>query len=445
MFKKLFGRFTQPKKEEMIIGEEISLSKIDKHMNFILRDNLGSINRQINEKTSEISQKKEEAMVTLRELHKSKLMNSNIPEREIHIMDGNRDNYIKRISHFLTNIDVPKNYLDTYDYCVKYSQELEQLNRDIQKNIFVLQHFFSNEVKNTNKTLHDLEELVIEIRILLEKNGITHLKEIQRDIKLFVDNVLKIKDFKGQTLNEKNEIKGHQEKLDRLNERIKNITAGTDYRALETFRQDKGAAENEIKQILTEMNGFISTLDTALRKYYYLNPDKKLIKEYLDDVRLALIEDKELQIYDILKNIKKAIENDEIDLKDRKKEHCLEALEKLSLEHLKELQSRVLVLEDQKQHAQTKITHNSASLNLSEQQYWINATEDKIKYHNTNIDKLERNINAVSLENAVILSKIKEELGKLMNKTVGLKDDLTEGILNGENELKEKKEIEQNF
>ena len=66
----------------------------------------------------------------------------------------------------------------------------------------------------------------------------------------------------------------------------------------------------------------------------------------------------------------------------------------------------LLKLEDQKQRAQTKITHNSASLNMSEQQYWINATEDKIKYHNTNIDRLEKNINSITLSNAEILIKI---------------------------------------
>ena len=433
MFKKLFSRFK--KAEEIPIGEEILLSKIDKHMNFVLRDNLGNINKSISEKIIEINHRKDDVIATLRDLHKSQLMNSNVPEREIHIMDGNRDNYIKKISHFITNIDVPKNYLDTYDYCIKFSQDLEQLNRDIQKNIFVLQHFFANEVKDTNKALHDLEEMIIDIRVLLEKNGIIYLKEIQKDIKSFVDNVIKIKDFKGQINAEKNEIKGHQEKLDRLNERIKTITNGTDYRALEVFRQEKGAAENEIKNIINKLNGPFSTLDTALRKYYYMYPDKKIIKEYLDDARIAIMEDKTLDIEKILKNIKNSIEHNEIDLKDKKKEHCLESIDKLTLEHLKEVQSRVLVLEDQKQHAQTKITHNSASLNLSEQQYWINATEDKIKYHNTNIEKLERNINAVDLENAETLSKIRMDLEKLMEKTVQLKDDLTAGILEGDREF----------
>jgi hypothetical protein len=440
MLKNLFSRFKKDK--EIVEGEEILLSKIDKHMNFILRDKLGYINKSITAKIIDINHKKDEILLHLRELHKAKLMNANIPEREINIMEGNRENYIKRISHLVMNIDVPKNYLDTHDYCVKFSQDLEQLNKEIQKNIFVLQHFFANELKDTNKSLHELEELIIEIRVMLEKNGILYLKDVQRDIKLFVDNVLKIKNLKEQTNVEKLEIRTHQEKMDRLNERVKTITSGTDYRALEGFRQEKGAAENEIKNVVNELNGPFSSLDTALKKYYYMYPDKKITKVYLEDIRVAIMDDKELIITSILKDIQNAIEHNELDLKDKKKEHCLEAIEKLTPEYLKEIQVKVLKLEDEKQRAQAKITHNSASLNLSEQQYWMTATEDKIKYHNSNIDKLQKNINGVDLENAEILSKIKMDLEKLMNKSVELKDDISEGIINGQSILEEEKEVQ---
>ncbi|MGV8141494.1 MAG: hypothetical protein ACP5NW_03570 [Candidatus Woesearchaeota archaeon] len=442
MLKGLLNRFKRinsfKEESEIFDGEVILLSKIDKHMNFLLRDKLGYINKNISERITEINHKKDDVILTLRDLHKSKLMNRNIPEREVQIMEGNRENYIKRISHLVTNIDIPKNYLETHDYCIKFSQDLEQLNRDIQKNIFVLQHFFSNEIKDTNKALHDLEEKIIDIRVLLEKNGINYLKDIQKDIKIFVDNALKMKSFNNQIEAEKTEISVHQEKLDRLNERIKTITSGTDYRALEAFRQEKGAAENEIKNIISELNGKFSTLDTALKKYYYMYPEKKIIKAYLDEIRDAIMADIHLDILTILRDIKGAIERNELDLKDRKREQCLETIESLTQEYLKDMQSKILKLEDQKQRAQTKITHNSASLNMSEQQYWINATEDKIKYHNNNIEKLEKNVNSVNLANAEMMSKIRMDLEKLMDKHVELKDDLTEGILRGEMELKEK-------
>jgi hypothetical protein len=442
MLKKLFDRFKKvngfKEESEILDNEEILLSKIDKHMNFLLRDKLGYINKNISEKVIDINHKKEDTLLTLRDLHKSKLMNRNIPEREIQIMEGNRENYIKKISHLVTNIEIPKNYLDTYNYCIKFSQDLEQLNKDIQKNIFVLQHFFANEVKDVNKALHGLEEQIIEIRILLERNGILYLKDIQKDIKVFIDNVMKIKSFNEQIDTEKFEIMTHQEKLDRLNERVKTITSGTDYRALESFRQEKGEAENGIKDLLTELNGKFSALDTALKKYYYMYPDKKITKGYMGDIREAILTDTNLEIIPILKDIKNSIEHNELDLKDRKKEHCIEAIESLTYEYLKETQIKILKLEDQKQHIQTKITHNSASLNISEQQYWINATEDKIKYHNMNIEKLEKNANAVRLANTEIMGKIRTDLEKLMDKHVEIKDDLTEGILKGETELKEK-------
>jgi hypothetical protein len=426
MLKNLWNKLTKTKEPEL---EVVMLSRIDKHMNFILREKLGFINKTITEKTLKINSEREELILSLRNLQKAKLMNLNIPEREIQIMEGNRDNYIRKITQFSSKIDIPKGYLELYDYTLKFSNNIEQLNRDIQKNIFVLQHFFSNEIRNSNKALHSIEEIIIDIRVVLEKNGISELKKIQEDMKTFRENIEKIKSFRDQILAEKSEMGAHKEKLERLNERIHIITNGTDYRALEGFRQEKGAAENEIKKILGELNANFSVIEVALRKYYYRNPEDKIIKSYLGDLKEALLNDKNLEIVNSLVEVKKSIIMDQIDLKDKKKEHCIESIDKLTFEHLKDSQSKILKLEDEKQRAQAKITHNSASLNLSEQQYWVNATEDKLKYHQTNIDKLERNINASTLENAQMLTDVRVDLEKLMNKQIDLKDDVTDELL----------------
>ena len=430
MFKRFLERFK--KDTEVPQASEITLSKIDKHMNFILRDTLGYINRNIVARIADIANEKEAITLSLRGFHKAHLMNTNIPDREIHIMDGNRDNYVKKISHFVTNIDVPKNYLDTYDYCIKFSHDLEQLNSDIQKNIFVLQHFFENEMRTINKQLHEIEETMIDIRTLLEKNGIQSLKNIQKDIKDFSANVIKVKDFLGQIELEKEEISGHKEKINRLNERIKTIITGTDYRALESFKKEKEDTDKELNRIVQAENEIFSSLDTALKKFYYLNPDKRIIKDYLDDMKTGLLNDTNLEILNILNSIKDSINNNLMDLKDKKKDSCLAAINTLNNDYLKSLQSKIVKLEEQKQKAQAKITHNSASLNMSEQQYWINSTEDKIKYHQTNIDKLEKNIGIIKIENEEIIGKIKKDLENLMHQTVEIKDDLTDALLSPE-------------
>jgi len=433
MLKRFLERFR--KAPEIPESNVIELSKIDKHMNFLLRDSMGYINKNILARIVEINHKKEEITLSLREFHKAQLMNAKIPEREINIMGGNRDNYIKRISHFVTGIDVPKNYLDTYDYCIRFSKELEGLNHDVQKNIFVLQHFFENEIHAINKGLHDLEELIIDIRVLLEKNGVELLKAIQKDIKEFTTNIVKVKDFKRQIDSENQDISVYQEKLDRLNERIKTITTGTDYRALETFKQEKDDVEKDIKRLVQVEGELFSNLDTALKKFYYLNPDKKIIKDYMDDFRTGLAKDHNLEIIGILKGIKDAIDSNQIDLKDKKKDNCLDSINKLTEDYARSLQSSILKLEEQRQHAQAKITHNSASLNLSEQQYWINATEDKIRYHKSNIEKLEKNIDIIKIENEEILGKIKKDIEGLMHKPVDLKDDLTDSLLEPKEEV----------
>jgi uncharacterized protein (DUF3084 family) len=155
----------------------------------------------------------------------------------------------------------------------------------------------------------------------------------------------------------------------------------------------------------------------------------------MDDFRTGLAKDHNLEIIGILKGIKDAIDSNQIDLKDKKKDNCLDSINKLTEDYARSLQSSILKLEEQRQHAQAKITHNSASLNLSEQQYWINATEDKIRYHKSNIEKLEKNIDIIKIENEEILGKIKKDIEGLMHKPVDLKDDLTDSLLEPKEEV----------
>ena len=179
MFKHVFDLFKKkPEEPKFEPQNHIELSKIDKHMNFILRDKLGTLNRAISDKVITVNDIKEEIIHELRTLHKKALMNPDIPQREIQIMEGNRENYIRKVSHFISNIEVPKNYLETYDYCIRYSVDMEALYKDVQKNIFVLNHFFENEVKTVSKELNKLESAIIDIRITFEKNNIDLLKSI---------------------------------------------------------------------------------------------------------------------------------------------------------------------------------------------------------------------------------------------------------------------------
>ena len=139
-----------------------------------------------------------------------------------------------------------------------------------------------------------------------------------------------------------------------------------------------------------------------------------------------MLKDRDLEIERIIKDINENI--DDIDLKDKKKEHVQEILSKLTFEYLKKTQSELMKLEDQKQHMQTKITHNSASLNLSEQQYWMKANQDKIRTQNDSIIKLENDLERFEKENKMLRVSIHEEIEKIIGENIELKDDLTENL-----------------
>lgn len=417
---KIFNYFKKDIPKEQI--KEIELSKIEKHMNLILREILVGYNKKITEETEEIEQLKENIMQELRQLHKKSLMNPNIPQREVQIMDGNRDAYVKNTSKFISSIELPKQYMELYDFSVEFNTALEQMAKDAQKNVFILNHFFANEIKTISKNLNNIEEIIINIRTLFEKHNIESLKEIKDNVHLMNKNLLRTSILESE-IKEHEAIKSElSEKNSKLVERITTITSGTDYKALESFAKEKERADEEIRKIISEINSLFSPIETALKKYYYKNQEKKILKQYLDDSAKALIEDKNIEIFSILKDLKENI--DTIDLKDKKRENAIEALNKLESEYLQNIRAELLKLEDHKQHIQTRITHNSASLNLSEQQYWINTNNDKIQKHSELIEKLHQDIEKIKEQNNTMKKIIRDDLEKLYKNNVKIIDDL---------------------
>jgi predicted nucleic acid-binding Zn-ribbon protein len=433
MLKKIIGIFTKSLPEEK--PSIIELSKIDKHMNFILRKNLGVLNRIFNEKVTGMNSLKEDIIHDLRTLHKAELMNKDIHPREIQIMQGNRENYIKRISRLISEIDMPKNYLDAYDYCIHFSDKVESLYKDIQKNIFILQNFFDNEVKGINKKINQLESLFIDIRVGFEKNNISALKEIQDHIKDMSKNIMRIRRLEEEICKNKEEIQSYDDKISRLNERISTIKGGTDYKALESFKAEKQQYGDEFASISEEMAKSMSELSTALKKYFYKNQEKKILKSYLDNPTESLINDKNMEIIGILRDIKEMLEKEELELKDKKKEHALIHIANLNEEKLRKTQSELTKIYDQIRHTQSKITHNSAALNLSEQQYWISNTNERKKHHEDIISKLGYEISQIEFKNDSLKETISTSLKSIVGEKIVIEDDLRNELISCHNKL----------
>lgn len=414
------------KKEPERILKQIELSKIDKHMNLIMREKFASANKITADILAHVEEDKHLLVRSLHAFSKKNLMNPNIPRREIQIMEGNRDNYVRRITSFVSKIEPPRQYMDLYNYTIRFSTELDALSRETQKNMFILRQFFENELKDINRLMTSIEENIIKIRVLFEKNNVQRLSEIQSRIDKMKHNIAKVLSIQEQIAEHEATIKDYKGRVSKLSERIDTITAGTDFRTLESFKQDKEKAESEIKQIFSEFERRFSQIEFALRKYFYKNQDRKILREYFDDRYNALLNDTRLEIADAIDDMR--LQLDSIDLKDKKREHIVESLSELDLDYIKQIQSDLKKLEEQRAHMQTKITHNSASLNLSEQQYWLKSNQEKIDGELDMIDKLNADIEKILNDNKALKTQIHEELERILGEEIELKDDLFKSI-----------------
>jgi len=120
-FKKLFSR--EPK--------DLTLKQIE--LEDWLQENsedfLIESNKKIKRNFAEIDKIKLELLRKLSKLGEAKLVNPDIPEREKHIMYGNRLNYIQKTESFLENIELPElDYELINDFCTDFERQLKQFN-----------------------------------------------------------------------------------------------------------------------------------------------------------------------------------------------------------------------------------------------------------------------------------------------------------------------------
>ncbi|MFH1505623.1 MAG: hypothetical protein ABIE94_01385, partial [archaeon] len=158
------GFFDRFRKKEL---ESVNFKQLDGWIdNFLAQKEL---DKRMENLSEQAIMKISEIRDALDKLEKAELMNKKIPERAIHIMEGNRKNYVRRIGYFLDNFELPKNVLDISDFSKKLSGQLDELGKDTHKNYQVLTQFLEHEAFAIAKKVKELEKLMLKTTKELEK------------------------------------------------------------------------------------------------------------------------------------------------------------------------------------------------------------------------------------------------------------------------------------
>ena len=268
----------------------------------------------------------------LQALEQAGLINPNIPERAKHFMKGNREEYTRRINNFLQSISVTNDIEQFDQFQSKTHEALQELVKGIQRPQTILNEFLAHETKETNAAISSIENEIAlfsqkikqsnYFEFLKVKNSINEAVEAQERLKVIgkqveeIEQIIKESEDENRKLQEEVQLLKKSKKLTDLKEKQ------------QALAEQKKLLENSLRQKF-------SNIETALKKYSHITVNnKRQCEEYLSDPVTALTKDLHLSILNLFYDVKKAVERDVLNLKDKKKEKTLEEINAIDKEYL---------------------------------------------------------------------------------------------------------------
>ena len=344
----------------------------------------------------------------LNSLRDAELQNKNIPTRAMQLMDGNREAYIKKIRNFLEQIELPdmESYTLINDFADNFDTRLDELNKSTYKGYEVMKEFFYNQATDIAMGIKDISTNIKKLKQLVankELSKIEHLRGLIEKIDRFNDKKEKLsKEIDEQIY----AIKETEQKIENVKKRFEEIKKSKEYSEYKRTDEEKEALMEKIKSEKDEIIQLFSILKKSLKKYKRESLNEKLIEEYLEDPNQALLKDSELSILLVLAKLKENIEQNKIELKDKKKEKTIEVISKLNEEFLKQKRFNL------EQHTRTKIILNDRlrknNINnlYQEEKYKLEHFTKKLEDENRKLGSLKKE------KESLDINKIKESIKK---------------------------------
>lgn len=350
-------------------------------------------------------------------LNEAQLQNENIPEKARQVMESNRQNYVRYVQSFLTQIDAPEqpHVDDVSDFISRFEEKLAALKKVTAKSYYVLKEFFARELADVGKHVNNADLLVRDLHSPQYKR-IMHIK---KDI-INLENFLKNKQSSsGMFTQEKKSANVLQNMIDDVKQEISMLKHSKAYKSLETLEQQKEKLLTKIKHNENVLAGEFSAFSRALKKYAHVSLDgKEIIQSYLDNPFSALMNDKEFKILLVLQQLKHAVHSGQILLKDKEKARTLDKINVVSKSHLENLLDIHAKLREQMQGIKKQMLLNNVLREIEELKYKQKHLEDKYERAQKKISKMEKSTPKLDVDD--IVSRLEDNINALIDLPINI-------------------------
>lgn len=386
----------------------------DSKTEFLIENIKESIKEDLNSINDNISQIKKASNV----LEEAKLRNERIPERAIHIMEGNRRSYINAVLNFVDKIQTPSaiNFTSVSDFVSAFEDSLSQFTKSSAKNFHVLQEFFAHESGGIAKRIKDID---LTIRGLMD-NDYRKINSVMENISK-VNELLKKKETAEIMLSEQEKERFEiMQQIDAVKESLEGLKKSKDYKFFKEAEKKKDEIAKHIKDAEKRLFELFAPLDRPMRKFAKIAAEgEDTLKSYSKSPLKALLDDRELRIVGLMAKMKSAIEKGEIELKEKAKEKALKQIEAVKEDMLKKTVQEHNSLNELYAEKERSLKMNLVVQKQSEAEYKLSHLKDKLAKLEQNIMKLNKFVEVPEIDGA--LHAIKKDVRDVLNTELRIK------------------------
>ena len=410
----------QNEEQEVKRVTEIILQNLEEWLNEKAKPLMEDIEQQTEEILMRVNEEVQRARINVEILENSKLQNPNIPFKAKQYMEGNRKAYIRAINSFLGHMEINnKNYFYLLDFCKSFDELINDLNKGTFRSYTILQEFFANETSKIAQNLKNFDTIFNELKSTLNNEKVVAFNKTREKIQsLKTKTKLKI-NFDVDLKNMEADFKLANDEKDAMMMEIEKFNKSDEHNNFLKLNEEKKnkavAFYNDENKILQSF----SVLERPLRKYSHIAFEhEEIVLDYLKLPIETLAADKDLVILNVLQNLEKLLQENKIQIDDKKKEKALEEIKKLSKEFIDQFLKKYSSFKTEMGDIDNKVRASGVSEKFRNFNKRLEEINLKIEKNNDEHNKLKDDVVKLNSTIANLISDIESDVRENFNEEI---------------------------
>ena len=332
-------------------------------------------------------------------------------------MEGNRKAYIRSINPFLGHLEINnRDYFYLVEFCKLFDELINDLNKGTLRSYTILQEFFANETSKIANNLKNFDTIFKELKSVLNDEKMVSVNSA-------IEKIQSLKAKIKQKLNLNVDYKSMEAELELANKEkdsmmldIEKFNKSDEHNNFLKMNEEK---KNKINEFYKDENTILqsfSVLERPLRKYSHVAFEhEEIVLEYLKNPIEMLTNDKNFTILEILKNLEKLLNENKLQIDDKKREKSVEEVKKLSKEFIEKFLKKYFSFKAEIEELDNKIKATGVAEKFKNFNKQLEDINMKIEKNSQEFEKLKNDV----LKLTSFIESLKNEIGDSVKEISG--------------------------